>query len=135
MAASSSLIGVRTTVSPPGHLSIARLFVVIAVIEAVTWTGLLVGMFLKYVTETTEAGVWLFGRLHGGAFVAYVVITLVAARRLRWSWLVTLVALACSIPPLATLVFEIWARRSGRLGERALSRPGAGRADPVVSER
>ena len=42
-----------------------KAFAVVAMIEAVTWTGLLLGMFLKYVTETTDLGVWLFGRLHG----------------------------------------------------------------------
>lgn len=119
----------------PTRPSIARLFVVVAVIEAVTWTGLLVGMFLKYVTETTEAGVGLFGRLHGAAFVAYVVVTLLAARRLRWSWLVTLVALAASIPPLGTLVFEIWARRAGRLEGRTATQPVAAAADPAVPGR
>ena len=116
----------------PARPTISRLFVVVAVVEAITWTGLLVGMFLKYVTETTEAGVWLFGRLHGAAFVAYVVVTLVAAWRLRWSWLVTLVALAVSIPPLGTLVFEIWARRTGRLEGPTATQPVAPAADPVA---
>lgn len=120
---------------PPPVRPTARLFVVAAVIEAITWTGLLVGMFLKYVTETTEAGVWLFGRLHGAAFVAYLVVTLVAAWRLRWSWLVTLVALAVSIPPLGTLVFEIWARRAGRLEERTVRGSVAAAADPAVPGR
>lgn len=119
----------------PDRPTVARLFVVVAVIEAITWTGLLVGMFLKYVTETTEAGVWLFGRLHGAAFVAYVVVTLVTAWRLRWSWLVTLVALAVSIPPLGTLVFEIWARRTGRLEPQTANRPVAAAADPVAPGR
>ena len=119
----------------PARPTIARLFVAVAVIEAVTWTGLLVGMFLKYVSETTEAGVWLFGRLHGAAFVAYVVVALVVAWRLRWSWLVTLVALAVSIPPLGTLVFEIWARRTGRLDERTVNQPVAAAADPVAPGR
>ncbi|MFS0702654.1 DUF3817 domain-containing protein [Cellulomonas sp. 179-A 4D5 NHS] len=93
-----------------------RAFTTVAVVEAVTWTGLLVGMFLKYVTETTEAGVWLFGRLHGAAFLVYCVTTLVAARVLRWSWVVTLLALAASVPPLTTLLFEVVARRRGLLG-------------------
>lgn len=101
---------VRGDVSPLG-----RLFAVIAVVEACTWAGLLVGMFLKYVTGTTEAGVWLFGRLHGGAFMVYVVVTLLAAWKLRWSWWVALVALAASIPPLVTIPLEIWLRRTGRL--------------------
>jgi len=92
-------------------------YAAIAVIEAFTWAGLLVGMFLKYVTETTEAGVWLFGRLHGAAFVAYVVVALVAAVKLRWGWFRTLVALAAAVPPLTTLLAEWWLRRTGHLSD------------------
>jgi integral membrane protein len=96
-----------------------RLFAVVAVIEAFTWAGLLAGMFLKYVTETTEAGVWLFGRLHGAAFLAYVVVALVAAVRLRWGAFRTLVTLAAGVPPLTTLLVERWLRRTGHLADPA----------------
>jgi len=105
---------------------IGRAFAVIAVIEAVTWTGLLVGMFLKYVTETTELGVYVFGRLHGAAFVLYVIVTLVAAARLRWGWKPALVAGLAAIPPLATLPVEVGLRRRGYLRH-----PAAGADDAV----
>jgi hypothetical protein len=42
-------------------------------------------MYFKYVAGTTEAGVWLFGRLHGAAFLLYVGVAIIAARRLRCS--------------------------------------------------
>ncbi|AEG45626.1 DUF3817 domain-containing protein [Isoptericola variabilis] len=106
-----------------------RLFAVVAVIEAITWAGLLVGMVLKHVTETTDAGVWLFGRLHGAAFVAYVVVALVAAVRLRWGGLRTLVVLAAGVPPLTTLLVERWLRRTGHLSE-----PGGRVAAPAEPE-
>ncbi|SKC58279.1 DUF3817 domain-containing protein [Krasilnikoviella flava] len=108
----------------PPLSAMGRAFAVVAVIEALTWAGLLVGMFLKYVTETTEAGVWLFGRLHGAAFVAYVVIALVVAVKLRWGWFRTLVALAAAVPPLTTLLADWWLRRTGHLSDPA-SRPAA----------
>ena len=95
---------------------IAKAFAVAALVEACTWAGLLVGMFLKYVTDTTEVGVMVFGRLHGIAFIAYVVVTLLTAAELGWRWRVTAVALAASIPPLTTVVFERAARRRGLLG-------------------
>lgn len=88
-----------------------RAFRIAAIAEAISWTGLLIGMYLKYVPETTEAGVWLFGRLHGALFVAYLAATLWVARAERWSLLRTLVALAASIPPLTTLLVERWAAR------------------------
>ncbi|MFC0675674.1 DUF3817 domain-containing protein [Brachybacterium hainanense] len=105
--------------SPVRTSTVGRIFAAVAVAEAITWAGLLIGMFLKYVTGTTEMGVWLFGRLHGGVFMLYVVVTLVAAWKLRWSWWVALVALACAIPPLVTVPLEIWLRRSGRLTDPA----------------
>lgn len=104
-----------TVPSLPSPSRIARIYKVAAVAEAITWAGLLVGMFLEHVTHTTELGVWLFGRLHGAAFMVYGVVTLLAAWKLRWAWWVTLLALAASIPPLTTLLAEWWLARTGRL--------------------
>jgi integral membrane protein len=95
--------------------TVATAFRVVAVAEAFSWVGLLIGMFIKYVPETTELGVKIFGPIHGGIFVAYVVIALLAARVLRWSAGTTLLALVASIPPLATIWFERRASRTGAL--------------------
>ncbi|WNB85715.1 DUF3817 domain-containing protein [Cellulomonas sp. ATA003] len=95
----------------PRPALVRRAFTVVAVLEAFTWVGLLVGMYLKHVAGTTEAGVWLFGRLHGAAFVAYVLTTLVTARVLRWGPVVTLVALAASVPR-----WRPWCSRCGHAG-------------------
>ncbi|RBY82795.1 DUF3817 domain-containing protein [Blastococcus sp. TF02A-26] len=92
-----------------------QLFRAVAVAEAITWVGLLAGMYVKYVPETSEIGVKVFGPIHGAVFVLYVAVALLTARRLRWSPGTTLLALVASIPPFATVVFEIWARRTGRL--------------------
>ncbi|WP_116246779.1 DUF3817 domain-containing protein [Nocardiopsis sp. FIRDI 009] len=93
----------------------ATAFRVVAVVEAVTWAGLLVGMGFKYLGNGDETGVHVFGPLHGGAFMLYVVLTVAAALHLRWGLWPTLVALAASIPPLGTLPAEWWLRRTGRL--------------------
>jgi integral membrane protein len=93
-----------------------QLFRAVAVAEAITWVGLLAGMYVKYVPETSEIGVKVFGPVHGAVFVLYVAVTLLTARRLRWTPGTALLALAASIPPFATVVFEWWARRTGRLG-------------------
>jgi integral membrane protein len=97
----------------------ATTFRVVAVAEALSWLGLLIGMYVKYVPETTELGVKIFGPIHGGIFVAYVLAALVAARVLRWSIGTTLLALVASVPPLASIVFERWASRGGRLPQDA----------------
>ncbi|MFI5730052.1 DUF3817 domain-containing protein [Kribbella sp. NPDC051587] len=88
----------------------SRWFRTVAIAEAISWTGLLIGMLFKYVLSDNEAGVKLFGPIHGGIFVVYVVTVLVVRKPLRWSWPVTLAALAASVPPLFTWFFEIWAR-------------------------
>jgi integral membrane protein len=92
-----------------------RLFSWAAIFEAITWTGLLLGMLLKYGTGTTELGVWLFGRLHGVAFLLYVVVCLYAGVRQRWPLWALLVALLAAVPPLLTVPVEIWFRRIGLL--------------------
>ena len=95
--------------------TVATAFRVVAIAEALSWAGLLIGMFVKYVPETTELGVKIFGPIHGGIFVAYVVLAVLAARVLRWSAGTTLLALVASIPPLATIWFERRASRTGAL--------------------
>ncbi len=92
-----------------------RTFVVVAVLEALSWVGLLAGMYVKYLTDAGDLGVRVFGPVHGGVFVAYDVLTGVVSRLHRWSWRTTLLGLVCSVPPFATLVFERWVVRSGRL--------------------
>jgi integral membrane protein len=93
-------------------------FHLVAVVEAVTWTGLLIGMGAHYLGGTSRLGIEVFGALHGGAFIAYVLVTLAAARTLRWSPWTALLALAASLPPLATVVFEALAGRRGHLDGR-----------------
>lgn len=96
-------------------MPINTVFIMVARFEALTWAGLLIGMFLKYGLETTDFGVWLFGRLHGFAFLAYLVVAIVAGMRLRWPWWATLVAVLAAIPPLVTFPLEVWFRRAGLL--------------------
>ena len=98
--------------------SAATAFRIVAVAEALSWVGLLAGMYVKYVPQTSEVGVQVFGPIHGGIFVAYVVVALVASRVLRWNLPTTLLALLASVPPLATVLFERWASRTGRVPSR-----------------
>jgi integral membrane protein len=98
-----------------------RIFRITAVAEAFSWAGLLVGMYLKRVAEVTDLGVWLFGRIHGALFVAYIVAALWVARRERWSLLRTLTGLAASIPPFTSLIFERWVAKRRRPTEAAIS--------------
>jgi integral membrane protein len=99
-------------------LPVASVFTLIARFEAFTWAGLLVGMYLKYGLQATELGVWLFGRLHGLAFILYFFIAIIAAVRLRWPWWAGVLAVLAAIPPLVTWPLELWFQRRGLLEPR-----------------
>lgn len=111
------------------------LFRRVAIAEAVTWALLLSGMFLKYVTETTELGVRIFGMVHGVVFIAYCLVTLLVAVDQRWSRGRVLLGLVSSVPPFMTVWFDRYAERRGAFAprwrlvrsepERALDRPVA----------
>lgn len=90
-------------------------FRVVAFAEAVSWAGLLVGMYVKYVPETSELGVKIFGPIHGGIFVAYLLVCLAARSTFGWSARTTFWALVSAVPPFATAVFEVVAERAGLL--------------------
>ena len=104
----------RTTAST--RLPLATIFRTVAIAEACSWTGLLIGMVFKYLVVFDDLGVTIFGPVHGALFVAYVLVTLVAARAFRWSVPTTILGLAASIPPLTTLWFERSVYRRGLLG-------------------
>jgi len=90
----------------------------VAVAEAVTWTLLLGGMFLKYVTETTELGVRVGGGLHGFAFLAYCTATVLVAVDGRWTAGRLVAGLASAFVPYLTVPFERSAERAGLLSGR-----------------
>ena len=92
-----------TSFSPP---AVATAFRVVAIAEACSWAGLLIGMSFKYLVVGNEIGVQVFGPIHGALFIGYVVIALLAARTFDWRWPTTLLAVAAGIPPFATLWFE-----------------------------
>lgn len=94
---------------------IGKVFSIIALLEGLTWAGLLIGMFFKYTLKTSELGVAIFGPLHGFVFISYVIVTVLAAARLRWPLWATVIAVLAAIPPLVTIPMEIWFKRRGLL--------------------
>ncbi|GGO93169.1 membrane protein [Nocardioides phosphati] len=106
-----------------------RLFKALAVTEAVTWAALLTGMLLKYGFKTTELGVQIAGPIHGVAFIAFCLVTIVIGIDQGWSKRRVLLGLASSIPPFFTILFERYAESRGLLGTSWQSRadsPGRG---------
>ncbi|WP_033291927.1 DUF3817 domain-containing protein [Amycolatopsis jejuensis] len=109
----------------------ALVFRVAAVAEALSWLGLLIGMFLKYgVDASGQGGVPVLGMVHGVVFVLYVIISLSVAKPLGWRPKTLVLALLASIPPLFTWFFEKWALRNGKLdGPQRLTHGGVGLFD------
>ena len=94
-------------------------FRIVAFAEAVTWVGLLTGMYFKYVgTPRTEIGVKIFGMAHGLVFIAFVLAALLVGRAFKWSFVTWLLALLGSIVPLGSVIFLMWAERTGRTSSR-----------------
>ncbi|WP_237843017.1 DUF3817 domain-containing protein [Cellulosimicrobium cellulans] len=98
----------------PAHAWQVRAFRAVAIAEAFSWAGLLVGMYLKWVAGTTERGVEIFGPIHGALVLVYVALAVLVAVRVRWSLWTTFLALAATIPPFCTVVLDVWAHRTGR---------------------
>lgn len=106
-------------------------FRLIAMAEAVSWVGLLVGMYFKYLgSPRTEIGVKIFGMAHGLVFVAFVVAGILAGIALRWTVGTWLLASLAGVVPLCSVIFLIWADRTGRMGAASVS---AGVGEPVGS--
>lgn len=81
-------------------------------------------MFLKYVANAShEGGVPVFGMIHGLIFLTYVAMCFVARRSFGWSHRTALLALASSIPPFFTYVFEVQADRRGLLDQATSAAP------------
>jgi integral membrane protein len=100
----------------------------LALAEVVSWALLLLGMVLKYVTQTTELGVKVFGMVHGVVFIAFALATVLVAVNQRWSLKETALGLASAVPPFLTVWFERRQERRGRLDDGW--RLGHDEADP-----
>lgn len=109
--------------------SIAGWFRLVALLEAVSWVGLLVGMYFKYLASApTEVGVKVFGMAHGLIFMAFVAASLFAGIAFKWAIGTWLLALVASIVPLGSVIFLIWADRTGKMDvaapAAAITQPG-----------
>ena len=92
----------------------AAWFRLIAFAEAVSWVGLLIGMYFKYLgSPRTELGVKVFGMAHGLIFMAFVVTALLVGVAAKWAVSTWSLALLASVVPLGSVIFLIWADRTG----------------------
>jgi len=74
-------------------------------------------MYFKYPgTPRTGIGVRVFGMAHGLIFIALAVTGVLVGIALKWAAPTWLLALLASIVPLCSVIFLIWADRTGRMG-------------------
>ena len=110
----------------------AARFRFVAIAEALSWTGLLTGMFFKYVVVKNPIGVQVFGPIHGVIFLAYVGMAFVVAKPLAWTGRLRLLALAASIPPFGSIVFERWVTRRRADSTKSFERERAEHSTPTA---
>ena len=95
-------------------MSPKRLFRALAFAEAVTWTILIVAMILKYAAGV-DAAVLVGGSIHGFVFLAYAFAAVLVGVNQRWHLGLIAFAVLTAIVPYATIPFEFWLMRRGRL--------------------
>ncbi|GAB4058408.1 DUF3817 domain-containing protein [Catellatospora paridis] len=105
-----------------------RWFRYAAIAETISWAGLLIGMFFKYIVVKNDIGVFVFGRVHGAMFVFYLVTLLWTARVHRWSFGRLVVGGAASIPPFLGLLFERWVAKRTPAAAQAEAEPAVAAA-------
>ncbi|WP_304111404.1 DUF3817 domain-containing protein [Mycolicibacterium bacteremicum] len=114
--------------------SAAGWFRIVAIAEALSWAGLLVGMYFKYLAGSpTEVGVKIFGPIHGGVFIAFVVAAVVVGIQRKWNLVTWALALLGSIVPLGSVIFVIWADKLGRIDGIASPAVATGTVTPQTA--
>lgn len=96
-------------------MSPRSLFRRFAFAEAVTWTLLIGGLVLKATAGVPQIALTVVGGIHGAVFLTYAVIASLTGVNQRWGSLRTVLSVALAIVPYATIPFEIYVERTGRL--------------------
>jgi integral membrane protein len=91
-----------------------RLFRLVAIAEAITWTLLITALIVRAATGFTLA-VSIAGGLHGFVFLSYGATAVLLAVNQRWMPRVAFLTIASAVVPFATIPVELWLARSGRL--------------------
>lgn len=91
-----------------------RLFRVLAIAEAITWTILIAAIIARAVGAPGVV-VTVGGGIHGFIFLSYAATAILVALNQRWHLGVGVLAVASAVIPYATIPTEIWLHRTGRL--------------------
>ncbi|MBN8204563.1 DUF3817 domain-containing protein [Microbacterium esteraromaticum] len=92
----------------------ARLYRVLAIAEAITWT-LLISALIARALGVDPLVVTIGGGIHGFVFLSYGAMAVLVAFNQRWHPGVAFTAIASAVVPFATIPAEIWLHRTRRL--------------------
>ncbi|MFE5670710.1 DUF3817 domain-containing protein [Agromyces sp. NPDC056523] len=95
-------------------MSPQRLFRSLAIAEAITWTLLITALVLR-ATVGLDQAVLVGGSIHGFVFLAYGATVLLVGVNQRWSIGLMALGVVTAVVPYATVPFELWLMRRGRL--------------------
>lgn len=98
----------------PARLTPKKLYRIVAIAEAITWTLLITGLVLR-ATIGLDIAVTIGGSIHGFVFLAYGATAVLTAINQRWSVGLGLLAVVTAVIPYATIPFDMWAHRTGKL--------------------
>ncbi|MDQ2699679.1 MAG: DUF3817 domain-containing protein [Actinomycetota bacterium] len=91
-----------------------KLFRIVAIAEAITWTLLIAGLIVRAVTGQTLPTT-IAGGIHGFVFLSYGATAVLLAVNQRWHPGVAATAIVSAVVPYATIPVELWLARTGRL--------------------
>ncbi len=77
-----------------------------AILEAMSWIGLLIAMYYKYFLEVTTY-MNLIGRIHGFLFIGFVLMVLLVGFQMKWRKREVAWSLLSSLPPCGTVIADL----------------------------
>jgi integral membrane protein len=92
-----------------------KLFRLFALAESVTWTLLIGGLILRATVGVPSVAFTIVGGIHGAVFLTYAVIASITGVNQRWGFGRTVLGVALAVVPYATIPFELYVQRSGKL--------------------
>jgi integral membrane protein len=103
------------TTAPPRRFTPKRLYLVLAIAEACTWTLLIVGLIVRASVGIEPMALTVIGGLHGFVLISYGATAILVAINQRWHPLMALLAVVTAIVPYATIPFDVVQSRRGAL--------------------
>jgi integral membrane protein len=108
-------VSASASTATPRRFTPKRLYLVLAIAEACTWTLLIAALITRATLGIEPAVLTVIGGLHGFVFISYGATAILIAINQRWHPLVALLAVVTAIVPYATIPFDIVQSRRGAL--------------------